>query len=58
MPLYTGAERNEMGVLGESVDDGEDDRLAAHLGQPFDEVHRDVRPDLGRHLEGLQQPRR
>jgi hypothetical protein len=25
-------EGNEMGVLGESLDDGEDDRLAAHLG--------------------------
>jgi hypothetical protein len=28
------------------------------LRQPLDEVHGDVRPDLGRHLKGLQQASR
>jgi hypothetical protein len=49
-------ERDEVGVFGEAVHDGEDDQLAAHLEQPFDEVHRDVRPYLRGHLERLQQP--
>jgi hypothetical protein len=39
-----------MCVLGEAVDDSEDDGLATDLRQPFDEVHRDIRPHLGRHL--------
>jgi hypothetical protein len=51
------AERNEVSVLGEAIDHREDDRFAAHLRQPLDEVHGDVGPHLGRHLEGLQQPR-
>lgn len=50
------AERKKMRILGESVDDGEDERFAAHLGQPFNEVQGDVRPHLGRNLQGLQQP--
>ena len=29
--------------------------FAADLGQPLDEVHRDIRPHLGRYFEGLQQ---
>jgi hypothetical protein len=45
-------------VLGEAIDHREDDRFAAHLRQPLDEVHGDVGPHLGRHLEGLQQPHR
>jgi hypothetical protein len=44
-----------MRVLGEAVDDSEDDRLAADFGQPFNEVHGDVRPHLGLNLQGLQQ---
>jgi hypothetical protein len=47
-----------VGVLGEAIDHREDDRFVAHLRQPLDEVHGDVGPHLGRHLEGLQQPRR
>jgi hypothetical protein len=52
------AERNKMCILGEAVDDGEDDRLAADLGQPLDEVHGNICPHLGRHLQGLQEPGR
>ena len=37
----------------QSVHHGENDGLATDLGQPLDEVHRDVGPHLGRHLEGL-----
>jgi len=47
------AGRNKVGVLGEAVDHCQHDRLAAHLRQPLDEIHRDVRPDLGWHVEGL-----
>ena len=52
------AERDEVRVLGEAIDDGEDDRLAADLGQPLDKVHGDVNPHLGWHGQGLQQARR
>jgi len=47
-----------MRILGEPVNHREYDGLAANLRQPLDEVHRDIRPDLGRDVEGLQQPRR
>ena len=46
-------EGDEMCVLREAVHHREDDGFARHLGQPFDEVHGDVGPHLGRHLEGL-----
>ena len=49
------AERDEVGVLGEAVDQREDDRLAAHLGKALDEVHGDIDPDMRRHLQGLKQ---
>lgn len=49
------AECDEMCVLGEAVDHREDNGLSSHLGQPMDEVERDIRPDLGRQLEGLLQ---
>ena len=49
------SKRDEVGVLGEAIDHRQDDRLAADLGKPLDEVHRDIRPHLGRHGEGLQQ---
>jgi hypothetical protein len=52
------AERNKMRVLGEAVDHGEDDGLAAHLQKALDEIHRDVRPHLGWNLQRLQQSRR
>lgn len=49
-------ERNEVGVLGEAVNNGEDDGFVADLGQPLDEVHADVRPHLRRNFQWLQQP--
>ena len=50
--------RNKMRVLGEAVNDGEDDGFPANLGQPLDEIHGDVGPDLVRHLQRLEQPSR
>jgi hypothetical protein len=47
------AERNEVRILGEAVDHHEDEGLAAHLGQPLDEVHGNIRPHLRRHIKGL-----
>ena len=49
------AERNEVCVLSEAADDGENDRLAADLRQPFNEIHGDIRPYLGRYLQRLKQ---
>jgi hypothetical protein len=40
-------------ILGEAVDHREDDGLAAHLGQPLDEVHGNIRPHLRRHIKRL-----
>jgi hypothetical protein len=40
---------DEMAVLAEAIDDGEDDRLALHLGKRLDEVDADVRPHHRRH---------
>ena len=48
------AEGDEVRVLGEAINHREDDGLPAHLGQPFDEVHGDVRPHLGGHVQRLQ----
>ena len=47
------ADRNEVGVFGEAVDDGEDDRFPANVREALDEVHGDVRPDRARDVEGL-----
>jgi hypothetical protein len=33
------AQGDEMLVLGEAINDGEDDRLPMDLGQAFDEIH-------------------
>lgn len=49
------AQRDEVCVLGEAVDDGQDDALAIDAGQTLDEVKGDVGPHLGGDLEGLQQ---
>ena len=46
---------NEVGVLGEPVDDGEDDTLAMDLRKGLDEVHRNVRPHTRRHGQRLQE---
>jgi hypothetical protein len=40
-------------VLREAVDHRQDYRLARHLGQALNEVHGDVRPHLGGHLQRL-----
>jgi hypothetical protein len=44
-----------VGILGEALDHREDDGLAMDLRQALKEVHRNVRPHLGRHIKGLQQ---
>lgn len=49
------AEGDEMAVLGEAIHHREDDILAVHSGKALDEVHGDVRLDLGWHLQWLQQ---
>ena len=47
-------EDDEVRVLGEAINHREDDGLAANLRQPLDEVHGDVRPHLGGHVQRLQ----
>lgn len=37
-------ERDEVRVIGESVNDGEDDALAMDFRQPLDEVHGNICP--------------
>jgi hypothetical protein len=49
---------NEMAVLDKEIDDGEDDRLALHLGQRLDEVDTDVSPHSRRNRQWLQQTSR
>jgi hypothetical protein len=46
-----------MAVLAEAIDDGEDDRLALHLGKRLDEVDADVSPHHRWNRQWLQQPR-
>ena len=41
---------NEVTVLEEPIDNGEDHRLDADFEEAFDEVHDDVAPDLARDL--------
>ena len=48
------AEGDEVRVLGESVDHRENDGFTADLGRALDKIHRDVRPNLGWNVEGLQ----
>ena len=48
------AKGDEVRVLGESVNHRENDGFAADLGQALDKIHRDVCPNLGRDVEGLQ----
>lgn len=50
------AEVDEVCILGEAVNDGEDDGFLVDLGQAFDEVHRDVGLHLGRHVKGQRRP--
>ena len=49
------AERDEVRVLGETIDDRQDHRFAGHLGQALDEVDGDIRPHLVRYFQRLQQ---
>ena len=47
-------EGDEVRILGESIDHCENDGFTADLGQALDKIHRDVRPNLGWNVEGLQ----
>ena len=49
------AQRDEMSMLGEPINHDQYDALAMDAREAFDEIKRDVRPDLGRHIEGLEQ---
>ena len=49
------AEGDEVEVLAEAVDDGEDDRFAVDAGQCFNEVEADIRQDDGRDGQGHEQ---
>jgi hypothetical protein len=46
---------DEVGVLGEAVDDGEDEGLATHSREALNEVHGDVGPNGIRHRQWLEQ---
>lgn len=46
-----------MGVLEEAIDNRKNDRRLVNLGKPFDEVHRNIRPDLRLYVERLQEHR-
>jgi hypothetical protein len=49
-----GGQGNEVRILGEAVDDGKNDRLPVDHREALDEVHRDVGPHLGQHVERLK----
>jgi hypothetical protein len=51
-------QRNEVGVLAETVHHREDDRLALHLGESFYEVEANVTPHHRGHRKRKQQPGR
>ena len=44
----------EVGVLREAVDPREYDSIAVHLGEPFNEVQRNVSPNLQGNIKGLE----
>ena len=48
------ADHDEVHVLGEPVDDGEDDQFPANVRETLDEVHGYIRPHRARNVEGLQ----
>ena len=48
------AQQNEVGVLREPVHHREDDALAMYLGERLDEIHGDVGPNAGGHLQRLK----
>lgn len=52
------AEGNEVRVLGEAVDDGEDNRLALNLRKALNEIQRDIAPNKRRYRQRLEQTRR
>jgi hypothetical protein len=45
----------EVAVLGEPVDDRQDDRLAVDMGKSLHEVHGDISPCTGRHVKRVEQ---
>jgi hypothetical protein len=49
---------DEVSVLGEPVNDHQDDGLAVDARESFHEVHGHVGPDDGWHVEGLKKTRR
>jgi hypothetical protein len=49
------AKGNEVCILGEPVDDGEDDRFATNTRKPLNEIHGDVCPNCTGNFQGLQQ---
>jgi hypothetical protein len=51
------AEVDKMCILGEVIHHGEDDRLAIDIGESFDEVHRDIRPNRGGNRQWLKEAR-
>jgi hypothetical protein len=48
-------EVNEVRVSGEAVDDDEYDGLSVDLGKALNQVHRDICPHLGQHVEWLEE---
>ena len=51
-------QRDEVAVLAEAVDDGENYCLALHPGQCFNEIDAEVGPHTGRNGQWLEQPGR
>jgi hypothetical protein len=50
------AQWQEMSVLGESVDDGEDDIFAVDSRESFNEIRGNVSPDSRWQVQRLEQP--
>ena len=47
-------ESQEMSLLREAINHGQNNTLAMDTGQTFDKIHCDAGPHLSRHIEGLQ----
>jgi hypothetical protein len=48
-------ERNEVRMLGKAIYHCQDDTFAMNTRETFNEIHRDIRPDLLWNLQWLQQ---
>jgi hypothetical protein len=46
-------QRNEMSILGESVDHSKDDALAMNFGKHLDEIHGNISPNARWHRQWL-----